>query len=49
VGHNVTAEGCVPQLIDRFLTRAQTAGLDASCLEPLRRPPFFVTFAGPRP
>jgi pimeloyl-ACP methyl ester carboxylesterase len=49
VGHGATAEGCVPQLIERFIERGSEAGLDASCLAPLQRPPFFVSFAGPTP
>ena len=49
VGHGATAEGCVPELIAQFLDKAKVAGLDPSCLSPLRRPPFFVSFAGPPP
>ena len=49
VGHGATAEGCVPELMAQFLDKAKVAGLDPSCLSPLRRPPFFVSFAGPPP
>jgi len=49
VGHGATAEGCVPQLIETFVAEASIARLDPSCLKPLRRPPFFVSFAGPPP
>ena len=49
VGHGATAEGCVPQLIEKFIDGASPASLDPSCLKPLRRPPFFVSFAGPPP
>ena len=49
VGHGATAEGCVPQLIAQFIDKASVQGLDASCLAPLRRPPFFISFAGPPP
>jgi pimeloyl-ACP methyl ester carboxylesterase len=49
VGHGATAEGCVPQLIAQFLDKADAQALDASCLKPLKRPPFFVSFAGPTP
>lgn len=49
VGHGTLAEGCVPRLIDQFLQKPDPAALDASCLAPLKRPPFFVSFAGPTP
>jgi len=49
VGHGATAEGCVPQLIAKFIDRGGVEGLDAGCLQPMRRPPFFVSFAGPTP
>lgn len=49
VGHGATAEGCVPQLIEKFIKNASVQGIDASCLQPLRRPPFFISFAGPPP
>src|SRR5471030_1878628 len=49
VGHGATAEGCLPQLIAQFLDKADPKALDASCLTPLKRPPFFVSFAGPTP
>jgi pimeloyl-ACP methyl ester carboxylesterase len=49
VGHGATGEGCVPQLIEQFLDKRDPKKLDAKCLEPLKRPPFFVSFAGPTP
>ena len=49
VGHGATGEGCVPQLIAQFIDKASVQGLDPSCLLPLRRPPFFTSFAGPPP
>ena len=49
VGHGATAEGCVPQLIAQFVDKASVKGLDPACLAPLRRPPFFTSFAGPPP
>jgi pimeloyl-ACP methyl ester carboxylesterase len=49
VGHGASAEGCVPQLIAQFIADASLEKLDPSCLKPLRRPPFFVSFAGPPP
>jgi pimeloyl-ACP methyl ester carboxylesterase len=49
VGHGASAEGCVPQLIARFLETAKVKEVDPTCLAPLQRPPFFVSFAGPTP
>lgn len=49
VGHGTVAEGCVPRLVEQFLQKPDPAALDASCLAPLKRPPFFVSFAGPTP
>ena len=49
VGHGATAEGCVPQLIAKFVDEGSVQKLDPSCLTTLRRPPFFVSFAGPPP
>jgi pimeloyl-ACP methyl ester carboxylesterase len=49
VGHGVSSYGCVPELLARFVERGSAKGLDASCVRDLKRPPFFVGFAGPRP
>ena len=49
VGHGASAEGCVPQLMAKFIEKGSLAGIDPGCLKPLRRPPSFVTFAGPPP
>ncbi|TMA25615.1 MAG: alpha/beta hydrolase [Deltaproteobacteria bacterium] len=49
VGHGASAEGCVPQLMAKLVEQGSLAGIDGNCLRPLRRPPFFVTFAGPSP
>jgi pimeloyl-ACP methyl ester carboxylesterase len=49
VGHGATAEGCLPQLIAKFIDTASVQGIDATCLKPLHRPPFFIGFAGPPP
>lgn len=47
VGHNVSFAGCVPELIARFVRDADATKLDATCLEQLRRPHFFLDFSGP--
>jgi pimeloyl-ACP methyl ester carboxylesterase len=49
VGHGATSEGCTAQLVARFIEAGTLDGLDASCTQRLKRPPFFVSFAGPLP
>lgn len=49
VGHGVTGVGCAPLLVARFLDTASVQGLDEQCLAKAKRPPFFVSFAGPTP
>ncbi len=46
-GHGVSGAGCVPSLIEEFLRDGSANGLAPSCVEDWRRPPFFVTPAGP--
>ena len=48
-GHNVAFSGCVPRLVASFVDQGRADGLDAGCLDRLTRPPFFTTFAGPKP
>ena len=40
---------CGQKLIQDFLDSASSASLDASCVRSVKRPPFFVTPAGPDP
>jgi pimeloyl-ACP methyl ester carboxylesterase len=49
VGHGATAQGCVPRLLAEALDRGEVAGLDASCVKKLGRPPFFVSVSGTTP
>jgi pimeloyl-ACP methyl ester carboxylesterase len=46
-GHITLMRGCVHDLVGAFLDAASPAGLDASCVNALRRPPFFTTYTGP--
>jgi pimeloyl-ACP methyl ester carboxylesterase len=46
-GHITLMRGCVSDLVGQFLDAASPAGLDASCVNALRRPPFFTTYTGP--
>ena len=48
-GHGAIATGCGMRMAHDFIERASVADLDTSCLEGLRRPPFFLTPAGPDP
>lgn len=47
--HGLTARGCTAKVIARFIDRPLPAELDVACIEALRRPAFFLDFAGPRP
>lgn len=48
-GHGVISVGCMPDVVAEFIRTADPAALDVSCLDELQPPPFFVSFAGPRP
>ena len=48
-GHGVIATPCGARLVEAFLDRGSAQDLDASCVETVRRPPFFVSPAGPEP
>ena len=48
-GHGVVATGCGQQLIKQFIDRGTAEGLDTTCTNSVRRPPFFLTPAGPDP
>src|SRR5262249_51070241 len=49
VGHGTAGQGCVPRLVFQFLDTAGEGTLPLECLKTLKRPPFFVSFAGPPP
>ena len=48
-GHGVIATACGQQLVQQFIDTASAADLDTSCVSTVRRPPFFLTPAGPDP
>jgi pimeloyl-ACP methyl ester carboxylesterase len=48
-GHGVIGSACGPGLIGEFIDRGNASGLSTRCLAALRRPPFFVSPAGPDP
>jgi pimeloyl-ACP methyl ester carboxylesterase len=41
LGHGVSAQGCAPELITKFVRQAGFGGIDGACLEKLPAPPFF--------
>lgn len=47
VGHGATGIGCVPKLVAQFITEGSADEIDGSCVEKHKRPPFFLTNAGP--
>ncbi len=48
-GHTAGGTGCGLRIIRAFLDKGDTDGLDTSCMANAKRPPFFVTPAGPDP
>jgi len=48
-GHGVIGTACGVKLIQDFIDSASSSSLDASCVRTVKRPPFFVTPAGPDP
>jgi pimeloyl-ACP methyl ester carboxylesterase len=48
-GHNTSMTGCVPDLIADFVASGSPAGLDASCVRKVRRPPFVIDPSGSTP
>lgn len=48
-GHGVMTTGCGQQIVREFITNGSANRLDTACLATLRRPPFFVSAAGPDP
>ena len=48
-GHGVAGTACGQKLVAAFLEHGDADGLDTRCLETLKRPPFFLSLAGPDP
>jgi pimeloyl-ACP methyl ester carboxylesterase len=48
-GHGTVMTGCGMRIAHAFITDASFENIDTSCLQALRRPPFFLTPAGPDP
>jgi pimeloyl-ACP methyl ester carboxylesterase len=49
MGHGNLSNRCSSDLFTDFIETASIEGLDASCVEGVEPPPFFVDFSGPRP
>ena len=48
-GHGVLPRGCTRDVVAEFIAAGTHAGLDVSCIERLRRPPFLLSAAGTDP
>jgi pimeloyl-ACP methyl ester carboxylesterase len=48
-GHGVLPRGCARDVIADFIEAGSHAGLDVSCIEQIRRPPFLLSAAGTDP
>jgi pimeloyl-ACP methyl ester carboxylesterase len=48
-GHGTVSTGCGLRIAREFIEQGQVGALDTSCVDSLRRPPFFLTPAGPDP
>lgn len=48
-GHNTSNTGCVPDLIAEFIEKGGADGLDATCVQKVRRPPFVIDPSGTAP
>jgi pimeloyl-ACP methyl ester carboxylesterase len=48
-GHIVSAAGCMPKLIDKFIDELDASSLDAECVDKLDYMPVFVSPVGPTP
>jgi len=48
-GHSVMGVGCAPDVVERFVSSASFAKLDAECLQRERATPFFLGYAGAAP
>lgn len=46
LGHGVSAQGCAPELIARFVRQASFDGIDGACLQNLPAPPLFAPPTG---
>ncbi len=48
-GHGLAGQGCMPDIVGRFVESASVNELETDCMERLYALPFFLDFAGPAP
>ncbi len=48
-GHGQLAVGCMPRIVEQFVTNAGLENVDASCMQSSFVMPFFLGFSGPNP
>jgi len=48
-GHGQIAAGCMPDIVARFVSTADSGALDVACMETAFIMPFFLDFSGPMP
>jgi pimeloyl-ACP methyl ester carboxylesterase len=48
-GHGALTTGCGARIVREFIERGSADGLNTTCLRSLKRPPFFISPAGPDP
>jgi hypothetical protein len=48
-GHGLAPQGCVPEIIGRFVADAAFDELDTDCMQRLFAMPFFLDYSGPAP
>ena len=46
-GHNVAPKGCASKLMAQFVNQGNFEDIDASCLDNIKRPSFFIDASGP--
>ena len=46
-GHNVAPKGCASKLMAQFVNQGNLEDIDASCLDEIKRPSFFIDTSGP--
>ena len=48
-GHGLAGQGCMPDILGRFVDTASIDGLETECMERLFTMPFFLDYSGPSP
>jgi pimeloyl-ACP methyl ester carboxylesterase len=49
MGHGNLSNLCGSDIFEKFIETASVQGLDTTCVDKVKPPPFFVDFSGPRP